>query len=1176
MKKNGFMGVGSPGIPARKIMLVMRWCVVFMLGMSLHLSATSNAQMIKLKDTSLTLKALFEEVERQTGKITLFSNNELDMNRRVNLESGKYSIEELYRKSLEGTRLDVVVEKEYIVIRRMSERQEKELWLALADKRTLRGIVKDSKGATLPGVSVIIKGTQTGVATDVEGKFEIKVDNNPELVLQFSFVGMKTKEVKIGNNDVLNVVLEAAAENLDEVIVTGYQTLSKERATGSFGVITPKDLETKLQSSLSSVLEGQATGVVLDKDGKIEIRGVSTFNAENEPLVVLDGYPIDGGLESINPENIENITVLKDGVAASIYGSRAANGVIVVTTTRGAADSFRVSYKGIVSTILKPQLSKLNRASTSDYIDAELDLYYQNPNRLSTQSTSNMSRVNWLMMQAREGNMTEAEALAEIDKLRSVDGLKQAEKYYYRNQLSHQHNISVNGGTEKNRFNAAINYMYNRGNMIHSDNSRLIFDLKNDWKPSKYISLGLIANVVYTKDEQPVRDWNDLLGYTNTSLIQPYDNLVDPETGKATTVFSTSTYKIANYEKVGNMKDWTYNPIADLGKERTNTEDIQTRLGGTLKLNIMDGLNIETGGIWTRGNRMEKTVYDRDAYRIRLQYNDATSKANNASHYFPDGAMIDEWRNINESWTIRTQINFNRSFLNDKHRVTFLAGNEVRKNTYSNNQLATRLGYNATAGSFVPVNIKDWNAGLYNADMLMGKSTVYSLQTGAYNLRDNRFVSWYGNGSYEFDSRYLISGSIRLDLTNFFGTDPDYRYKPLWSVGATWKLGEEKFFSVSWIDRLNIRGSYGINGNISLSEGPFLILSAGSYQNMTGGVSYGVASPPNNQLRWEKTATTNIGADISMLDNRLNLTLDYYLKNSSDLLAKDAMDPTTGFSSLTKNVGEMTNNGFEFSVNADVIRKEDFVWNSIFNFSYNKNKVKEYNVTRLYTSNWASMAPILAEGYPADAMFGFKYAGLNDKGQVLGYSATGEKDRLANLSVDDIIYLGTVRPKYDLSFTNAFKYKNVQLSFMFIAKLGHKYRKDGFYGSNYQNRHVAERWQKPGDEATKKYPKLLVSNTEHWYFPYTDFLTGNASYMKLRDVTLAYTFPKSWLSSVGVDDVRAYFQARNIWTVTAKGTDIDPETAQVNMTGGYTVFTEQGFTSLPLRPEFYVGLSFSF
>ena len=354
------------------------------------------------------------------------------------------------------------------------------------------------------------------------------------------------------------------------------------------------------------------------------------------------------------------------------------------------------------------------------------------------------------------------------------------------------------------------------------------------------------------------------------------------------------------------------------------------------------------------------------------------------------------------------------------------------------------------------------------------------------------------------------------------------------------------------------------------------MLAAGAYQQRTGGVSYRIASPPNNQLRWEKTKTTNIGADIALFDNRINLTFDYYLKNSSDLLARDAIDPTTGFSSLTKNVGEMQNNGVEFSVNADIIKKQDFVWNSVFNFSYNKNKVKTYNVTRMYTSQWASMAPILAEGYPADAMFGFKYAGLNDKGEALGYSANGEKDRLANLTTDDIIYLGTVRPKYDLSFTNAFKYKNVQLSFMFIAKLGHQYRKDGFYGMNYQNRHVADRWQKPGDEATKKYPQLRSGSTEHWYFPYTDFLTGNASYMKLRDVTLAYTFPKHWLSSVGVNNVRAYFQARNIWTVTAKGTDIDPETAQVNMTGAYNNFTEQGFTSLPLRPEFYFGLSFSF
>lgn len=1160
--------LNSPGETWLAMKLSFIFCVLFTLNISAGVYSQQNKVSLNLKN--VTYEKFIETVKAQTGISFLYNSGLFKKADRISVSAEKETLDAVLNEILTKGGYTFDYEDEVVVIKKG---RDLPVVLPPVEKRTIKGVVRDSKGATLPGVSVIIKGTQVGVATDIEGRFEIKVDNNPALTLQFSFVGLKTKEVKIGEQHEMQVVMEAAAENLEEVVVTGYQTLSKERATGSFGIINTQSIEAKLQPNLSSLLEGQATGVVLDKDGKIEIRGVSTFSAESTPLVVVDGYPIEGGLETINPENIENITVLKDGVAASIYGSRAANGVIVVTTTKGATDSFTVSYKGIVSVTLKPDLSDLNRASTSDYIDAELDLFQQNPNSPNTMSKSNMSRVTWLMMQAREGIITEADAMAEINELRKVDGLKQAEKYYYRNQLSHQHNLSISGGTEKNKFNAAINYLDTRRNMIHSDNSRLIFDIKNDWKPSRYVTLGLLANVVYQKDNKAVRDWSDLLGYTSSSAIQPYDNLVDPATGNPTTVFSTSTYKIANYQTVAGMKDWTYNPIEDLAKERVNSEDIQTRIGGNLRVNIIEGLNIETGGMWTRGSKVEKTVYDRDAYRIRIAYNDATSKENPASHHFPDGGMIDEWRNVNESWTIRTQINFNRSFMGDKHRVTFLAGNEVRKSTYSNNQLATRVGYNPTAGSFVPVNIKDYNAGIYNADMFMGRA--FTLKTGSYNLRDNRFVSWYGNASYEFDSRYLVSGSVRMDLTNFFGTDPKYRYKPLWSIGGTWKLSEEKFFDVSWIDRLNIRGSYGINGNISLSEGPFLILSAGSYSDMTGGVSYGVAAPPNNQLRWEKTATTNIGADITVLDNRVNIALDYYVKNSSDLLAKDAIDPTTGFSSLTKNVGKMTNKGLEFTINADIVKKNDFLWNAIFNFSYNKNEVKEYNVTRAYTTSWTG-APKMAKGYAADAMFGFRYAGLNDKGEAMGYNKDGEKDLMGNLTPDDIIYLGTVRPKYDLSFTNTFKYKDLQLSFMLIAKLGHKYRKDGFYGSNYLNRHVSERWQKPGDEATKMYPRLMSWNMDMFYFPYSDFMTGNASYMKLRDVTLSYTLPRQWLQPVGLANARVYFQARNLLTVTAKGVDIDPEITEVNMTGGTGAFTEQGFTSLPLRPEFYVGLSFSF
>ena len=342
MKKNEVYGRSVP-INFNPLFRVMKLCLLFTVMLNLSVVAATNAQLkkVSLIMENAELRQVFKKIKQQTGVRFFYNEEKLKNigNRRIEIHD--LELEKALDEILEGTELTYTFLRDVVVIKDRENSREV-LETLMQQKRLIRGIVKDEKGITLPGVSVIVKGTQTGVATDINGRFEIKVDDEPNLILQFSFVGMKTKEIKIGNNQELKVVLESAAESLDEVIVTGYQTISKERTTGSFGVITPRNIETKLQSNLSSVLEGQATGVVLDKDGKIEIRGVSTFNAENEPLVVLDGYPIEGGLESINPENIENITVLKDGVAASIYGSRAANGVIVVTTTRGAADRFNV------------------------------------------------------------------------------------------------------------------------------------------------------------------------------------------------------------------------------------------------------------------------------------------------------------------------------------------------------------------------------------------------------------------------------------------------------------------------------------------------------------------------------------------------------------------------------------------------------------------------------------------------------------------------------------------------------------------------------------------------------------------------------------------------------------------------------------------------------------------
>ncbi len=600
-----------------------------------------------------------------------------------------------------------------------------------------------------------------------------------------------------------------------------------------------------------------------------------------------------------------------------------------------------------------------------------------------------------------------------------------------------------------------------------------------------------------------------------------------------------------------------------------------------MRFDIWQGLNLEVGGNWQRGNSQYKQIRGENCFAVRTTFNDATSVSNPANHYFPDGALINESRNFNQSWTVRTQLNFHHDFDNEKHRITALAGNEVRRQTYDNNTMASRAGYNAVAGSFVPVSIQDYNNAKYASDMLMEDYYLYqglidNLENGRYQYRDNRFVSWYGNGSYEYDNRFILSGSIRLDLTNFFGTDSKYRYKPLWSVGGTYKLSNEKFFDVPWMNRLYLRASYGINGNISLSQGPFLILSTGSFNDTAGGVSYSVSSPPNNQLRWEKTASTNVGVDMSFLDSRINVSLDYYRKQSRDLLADDNIDPTTGFTSLTKNVGGITNKGFELTLDATPVRKQDFAWNVVYNVAFNKSHVDTYNVTRSYAHNYATAASIRVAGYPANSLWGYRFAGLNDKGETQIYDANDNVILIGNATTDDVVYQGTTRPKTDMSLTNRFRYKDWDLSFMLIAKLGHKYRKDCFSGSNIQNRHVGERWKQAGDEEHTIYPVLKSSNTDMRYFPFIDKLVGNASYMKLRDVTLAYNVPARWTKVIGMSDAKIYLQARNLFTVTASGCDIDPETAEVNTTGMTNAATEQGYVSLPLPTEFYFGLSFSF
>jgi TonB-linked SusC/RagA family outer membrane protein len=1152
----------------------MRLLTLLLFVCCLHVTARSLSQTISYAAKNVSLHQVFREVEKQTG-FTVFGNKDFLKNSSpVSVQVVKMPLKDFLDLVLSGRPLQYRIEGTTIVLSVKPVAKDQVIATDTTVVPAVKGRVFDSTGAPVVDATIMVRGMKKAVRSNNQGEFSVE-GVPPNAVLVVSGIAYQTKEVKVQGTRPLSIELNPKITDLSEVEVvmsTGYQTLSRERATGAYSVVSGEKLQKKLRPDLKAALEGQVPGMVLTKDGNLEIRGISTFQAESAPLIVVDGYPITGGLETVNIDNIETITVLKDAVAASIYGARSSNGVIVITLKRGQKGRPQVEYRGSTGITLKPDLSRLNRAGSADYIEAEMELYNQNPTRFYNlyNNSQYLSRLNYLLVGKTRGFLNADSADAVIESMKQHDGLGQLEDHLFRHQLMQQHNVSISAGGDKSLLHGSFKYISNRGNMLHTKDNRAIIDLNNEWKLMKYLSVKLFSNVNYSTSQQPVRTASEMLTYLSNSFLHPYDLVVDPVTNAYQDIFATNPKKNSRYADIPGLRSMEYNPLADLALENSRNENLQLRIGGSINWQIMNGLQLEAGGAWTRGNAVTRIFSDKESYRMRLVYNDGTSVSDPAKHYIPYGDMVNETRSINQAYTLRAQLNYNKSF--QKNYIAAIAGMEVIRDELNSNAYPTRFGYNDQAGSFAMFNYADYNAGLYAPDML--GTTRPIVTSGSYSYRDNRFTSWYANAAYEYDRRFLLSGSIRLDLTNFFGTDPRFRYRPLWSIGGTYKLSNEKFFQSSWIDRLYLRGSYGINGNISLNSGPFLILYSSVYSNHTGGISYGIFSPPNKSLRWEKTNTTNIGMDMSFLGSRINLTIDYYRRTSRELLSPATTDPTTGYLELTRNVGQINNNGLELMLEGHLIKTSGFNWRTMLTLGRNFNKVVRYDNAYLYASSLTG--PVNIAGYAADALFSYRFANLSASGTTLYYNNAKEKVGGENIEIGDMQYSGTLRPKMVYGLTNTLQYKNFELSFMVIAKTGNVMRKDAFTGGNYQNKYVANRWRVPGDEHKTIFPRLMGFSSDAFYFPFSDVFIESANYLKLRDASFAYTFNRPVLKKIGFNSAKLSLQGRNLFLLAANSNKLDPETAQVNTTGGTGGAIEQAFYSLPLRPEFYLGISVEF
>ena len=1029
------------------------------------------------------------------------------------------------------------------------------------DSVVVKGTVLDNTGEPIVGATVMEKGSNNGTATGLDGTFSIRLKGKNPVIL-VSFIGMSPMTVKITDNKLLTLRMEPTSSSLDEVVVTGYQTISKERTTGAFSTVNAEQLrQTQRIASVDNLLEGHVAGYA---DGKL--RGTTTLEGETSPLYVIDGFPIEKNsydgygwnetVPDLNVEDIESITVLKDAAATSIYGARAANGVIVITTKKGGKGKVDVSFSANVT--FQPYKTYNGRFLDSEGIVAlereqfnqlsqswnEMAEMYGLPGSYFAQSYYDDNAYPSPVMKSLLGAMVGEISQEEADKRiagYAKQGYKYAEdvdKYGKQDPVYQQYNLRIGSTTDRNSFNASLSYRHNREADKYTKNQQLGITLQNTLKLTNWLSIDLGAYINYNNSNRQTYSLDGIA--LGSYTMWPYMSLMDgenPVTIKSSEYMSASQVNTLNRY---NLYSMDVTPLDETAMNIAKTKNRSTRTYARLNFKITDWLRFHTQFQYESGTSENNRLYEQESYYVRNLVNRKITRDADGKlvENIPYGDIYNKAMTNIQAYNLRAQLDFNKRF-NDRHDVTAIVGFELRenKNEYNSN---VYYNYDDKLLTYSLINQKDING-------ISGLLGGYSLPSFASFVEStNRFISFYGNLAYTFDDKYMLTGSIRWDRTNLFATSSRFQKKPIWSVGLAWRLDKEDFFNVEWIDMLKPRFSYGIGGNVPKKNSPYMTLSYGD-NNYLNHPSASVASRPNMNLRWEKTTTTNVGLEFSMFSNRLNGSIEYYYKNSDDLLTDVTGVPVEGWSGETYavNNGRMTNKGFEISLNGIAYADKDWVVSLGGTFGYNKNKIKRVDrYAPTLRSKLLTPRAYPTEGYPLDAMFTYKYAGVSETGAPQIYDENGEIVSGVQLtSMDALYYAGSSLPIWNGSFSPSVRWKDFELSAMLMFEGGNKIRlmyiPFCYYGSlsTHMAKEIVDAWKQPGDEQKTDIPRVNfnlvdmagMNDSDNYY--YSDANIYDAWNVSLRSISLSYNLPSKIASKLYMKDVRFMVGMENVFTI---------------------------------------------
>ena len=1036
-----------------KLSFIINFVVIF----SLSANTYSQKGLFSLNLTGVSIKDVFRNIEANSNYRFFYNEDLNDIEKKIDISVKDKALSEILDKLLSNSGLAYrLLENNLIVVSPES----------ILQQQKVSGTVTDaSNGDPLPGVNITVQGTTVGTVSDVNGKYSVDVAD-VNAILVFSFVGYVSENISVNGKSAINVSLVADIKSLEEVVVIGYGTVKKSDLTGAVSSISSSDISDSPVQSVGQALQGRASGVKVTRQNGapgsntiIQIRGTNSIMGGNEPLIIIDGFPLTGGLDSFDPNDIETLEVLKDASSTSIYGARASNGVLIVTTKKGKSGTMKIdfdSYYGVrsptklIEFLNAEELMKL--ANVRAVNDNEAKLFFPDPSLVT----------------------------ADTDWQKEIFGKATVQN----------HNLTLTGGNDKIRFSTSGNYFQEDGILMNTGFEKFTFRSNMDATMNKWLTINNSMLIARSS-----RDWVNSGG----------DN--DPITSAMKAPPTLPVYDAdGNYQKLNiyTFSDGVVeNPVAQL-KEILN-KDNSTRIFDNLSatLTILPGLTFKPSiGI-------DYTIYLNDYYASRkVQVGRPSGKASKSN---------------NEYYSILNEniVNYNKSFGNN--RIDLVGGYTWQKFRSTN--------FYAASNNFVSDDL------IYN--VLGAGSELVPPSSGGTEWG---ITSWLARANYTYNNKYLLTLSGRADGSSRFSTNNKWAYFP--SAAMAWRVSEEEWMKNFILSNLKVRVSVGQTGNQGID--PYQTWQRMSSVQLSLGdalnIGYAPANIANKNLKWETTTQYDAGIDFGMFNERLRFSADYYYKKTTDLLARVDLPMSAGFLSSTQNIGQMSNEGVEFTVDARPFVNE-FKWDVNFNISTNKNKIIKLSKGADLFANGAggllTSMHILREGYPISMFYGYVQDGMDDNG-FMKYKDLNNDGKISDLDRD---FIGKPHPDFMFGLSNSFSYKNFDLNIFLegsygfdIINVGRYEYANSFYKGQNQIKEVYDSYWTP-ENRNAKYPKPSFKNT----FKPSDQYVEDGSYIKIRNITLAYNIPVNnvkWCRNAQI-----YVAAQNYFTFT-KYSWYDPEVSQ--------------------------------